>query len=93
MEIRVEEVVTGIGSLNDAAFSMFPNPANERVTIVTEENVIIEIADITGKIINTIASNNQKVNMIDTAKLSNGIYIVSLVNENGRSSRRLIIAH
>lgn len=93
MEIRVEEVVTGIGSLNDAAFSMFPNPANERVTIVTEENVMIEIADITGKIINTIASNNQKVNMIDTAKLSNGIYIVSLVNENGRSSRRLIIAH
>jgi flagellar biosynthesis/type III secretory pathway chaperone len=93
MEIRIDEVVTGLNHTSDDSFSMFPNPANNLVTVVCNEDVNIQIADVTGKVIQTIQSSNQKVNMIDTSNLSNGIYMISLINENGRSSRRLIIAH
>lgn len=69
------------GFANDYNFSVFPNPAENFITIQCEsfDNEKIEIYDVLGQLIKSITvSNNQK---IDISNLSKGIYFIILENK------------
>ena len=74
-------------------FTMYPNPAKNRVQIqqdfVTAGGQII-VTDLYGKTVKT-QSMSLGNNIIDVTNLSKGIYFVSLVTKQGSKSQKLIV--
>lgn len=68
--------------------SVYPNPFTVETTVAYEintafsKNTVINISDISGRIIQTIQLNSAKGNVILDQTLSSGIYFVNIVNGN-----------
>ncbi len=89
---------------NDAAFNqkLYPNPAEEQVSFEFESThkqlLTVSILDIkTGQITNVSvepAKSGKNKLVMDVSKLSNGLYIIILSNEEGRvSSHKFVVQH
>lgn len=70
-------------TLNDVV--LYPNPANEEInvsfSVVSPENALIEIQDVTGKVSqahNILAAEGSNLVMMDTSKLASGIYFMKI---------------
>ena len=76
---------------NELAFSIFPNPTKENLTILLKNDAIsIQVIDVTGKIRyaeNNISTGNKVVNL---SALKAGIYFLKINTENGSSVQRFI---
>jgi hypothetical protein len=91
-------VVDPIQGVNDTAFdaaiSMYPNPADNVVTIANRSNIALEnaaIYDINGKLVSTIdLAGMQSERTIDVAALASGVYVVQITGENAVTTKRLI---
>jgi hypothetical protein len=84
--------VTGTLSINEFInnldFTIYPNPTNNFVNIVTKENIEkIEVYDILGKIVKV---KNKGVN-IDLSDLSKGIYALKVTTIDGKIAAKKII--
>ena len=82
---------TGISNIYEKGTKVYPNPCSSNYLHIDtdNENVRLEISDITGKIfISKILKNNS--NTIDVSKLNKGTYIVKLINENQITIKKLI---
>ncbi len=84
-DLVVEEVI-GVEEQIGSNISVFPNPANNQITI-TAENLVggIRIADISGRIVHTSFNLSAGSTTIDISKLPAGVYV--LQTENGSVSR------
>ncbi len=72
--------------------SLFPNPAKNNVLISSSNKINrIELVDITGKSIRSFDSLNQKMINLDLTELGSGIYFVSVFNELGIETKKLIV--
>lgn len=78
--------------------SMYPNPATDKVTLLLDypknDVMNIELVNLSGQIVhreqlNLSAGINQKT--IDVNHLQSGIYLLSLVNNDFKSTQKLII--
>lgn len=68
--------------------SIYPNPTSNQLTIDTELKISeITIIDITGKIIITTKENVKTINVAD---LSNGIYFIKIINEEGAITKKFV---
>ncbi|MDY0089587.1 MAG: T9SS type A sorting domain-containing protein [Flavobacteriaceae bacterium] len=69
----------------------YPNPANDFVNIDNiSDNATIKVFDIMGKLIYSTRANRQIT--INTAELSNGIYLVQIITDNQQKTiKKLII--
>ncbi|HLP50242.1 MAG TPA: T9SS type A sorting domain-containing protein [Chitinophagales bacterium] len=87
--VGIEEI-TG----EEAGIHLYPNPANEMVSITilkSEQNNTITISDATGKIVSTFVENDSPITL-STDNYLPGIYIVTLYNHAGfKLSKRLVI--
>ena len=93
----VKEISNNIGNIN-----VYPNPSNEKVNVsvyaVNNSNLNVQLFDITGKLIATPVSNhNLSIGdnniSISTKELNNGIYFVTLTNEFGKETVKLVVNH
>ncbi|MGD0710430.1 MAG: beta-propeller fold lactonase family protein [Bacteroidales bacterium] len=76
-------VCTGISEKNSANnIAIYPNPATDNLTIETPQKAIIEISNIQGQLIKTLATSGNKTN-IDVSALPGGMYIVEVKTEKG----------
>lgn len=90
---------TGIVSPEISSFKLFPNPANEQVTVQfrNESGVFVKITlfDIYGRVIDEENVNSSAVEnnvVFDTKMLSKGIYMVRLaVNGKNSITQKLIV--
>ncbi len=93
-ELTVESVL-GIESneLNNA-ISMYPNPAQDRVTVSNSSNIQLETAviyDLNGKMLNQIdLSTMQGEQVIDISDLASGVYVVQLTSDTSSAVKRLV---
>jgi hypothetical protein len=82
-------------SLKKADVLMFPNPANDYVNI-TSENMnsfdVVEIFDISGRLIKSARIMNTAILQVETSDLRNGQYIVKLTGKNIVSTQKLIVS-
>jgi hypothetical protein len=89
--ILIEEELASVHELSNAiTFDIFPNPAADLITIVTDEqNAEILIHDISGKLIyfSEVITNDP----VDISTLTSGTYFVTVKSENGNASQKLII--
>ena len=74
---------------------MYPNPANEEVFFVFDENEIplsITFYDFTGKHIITVSNFSNHIIPISTRNIASGLYLVSVFKANSQlSNKKLII--
>ncbi len=86
-------------SINDFTtidFSIYPNPANDKVTISlngeANENFDVTLIDIQGKVISTPRFANDSIIELDVSALNSGMYFVRLKNStNEMMVKKLII--
>ena len=69
-------------------FYIFPNPGHGNFKIVGNEIKDIEVRDITGQLLHKTKSKN-----IDICDFENGMYLVSITNNNGEKFIRKFVKH
>ena len=89
LEIEIDRISTEDISEQTSSFSIYPNPANDIITIATEENIEeICIYTISGVMIynDTHFTNNT----IDISDFNSGVYFVKIKTQNNVIDRRFI---
>ncbi len=76
------DITTGIRNNRVKSFDVFPNPSVGNFTInipkeIQFKNAVIEITDVTGKLIYSAESRNKEM-IIVAENLSNGLYLISI---------------
>jgi endoglucanase len=83
---------TGMEEAANLAFQIYPNPFNETISISVDadDNTRFEIVSIDGKLIQSGQINNQ-LNTISTSELGAGIYMLNVIDNNGRKFVQKIV--
>ena len=88
---------TSINEINNTnSFSLFPNPSAENQLVyitlnqAPTENVRLELTDLQGKVLMTEIKSDKKFSF-STKGMSSGLYFVSIINQEGRSVKKLVI--
>ncbi len=82
--------IDAIDEYADARINIYPNPANHQITIETDVDYELQIADIKGKVIIT-KNISQRLETINTSTLTPGMYILKFLNNNIAINKKLII--
>ena len=85
---------TGIETESNASIQLFPNPADQFITVVidfTDLNYNLIITDIFGREIKNEQVNNKNFT-IETQSFSEGIYLIKIVNGKNSSTRKFVIS-
>jgi hypothetical protein len=90
--LNVEEQATATNS-----FTLFPNPAQNSVTITTAENAddaMLSLRDVTGKEIGgtVFTRNGENQFLLSTGGLADGVYFVTLSSGNKLFTSKLVVA-
>ena len=90
----IKEITTQVSEEKLNQISLFPNPAS---TFFTLNNVVdgtsVNVIDVTGKVvISNSVIDSEKTMTIETANLSNGIYIIQLKNNGAVAHKKLVIS-
>ncbi|MFI5134364.1 MAG: LamG-like jellyroll fold domain-containing protein [Chitinophagales bacterium] len=86
----------GISEPNENSFSIFPNPADENISVLcgSFHNVTIRMLNDLGQQVRVASQNNSASVILPTEKLSEGIYLVEVWNENQIVfTQKLLVAH
>jgi subtilisin-like proprotein convertase family protein len=93
-QLTVESVLGVESNELNNAISMYPNPAQDRVTISNTSNIQLEkavIFDLNGKMLNQIdLSTMQGEQVINISDLASGVYVVQLTSDTSSAIKRLI---
>jgi len=73
-----------------STFSIIPNPATNKITISAINNLnTIEILGYLGQVV-FLQTNAENTTTLDISNLTNGIYFVRIVSENGTSVKKFV---
>ncbi|AXG69323.1 pregnancy-associated plasma protein-A [Kordia sp. SMS9] len=78
----------------DTLISMYPNPAQNEITIAANEGILLEnitIIDINGKVVKSVTLKNQIQNRIDINDISSGVYFVNIRTNTGKTVIKKLI--
>jgi len=75
-------IYSGLSTPEEPSLTIFPNPANDEITIsgVTPESVMMY--DVMGKLV--LSEFDTETNKIDIKKLPNGLYIIKIITADGK---------
>jgi hypothetical protein len=83
--ITTDEMPAGINDVADVNFSIYPNPASDKLTVNAEGLREVSILDVAGRTVATSATN-----VVDLTSLSAGVYMVRVVTANGTASQKFV---
>ncbi len=72
------------------SLSLYPVPANDKLTVNMANMTKVDVLDVTGKLISTHTVNTNTTSL-DINSLSNGIYIIKATDKNNASSMKKFI--
>jgi len=61
---------------------LFPNPVSDMLTVITERALIIEMYDMTGKMVGNFSADGSK--SYDCSHLNAGIYMIKAIDNEGQ---------
>lgn len=77
----------GIEDVDNVSFSIYPNPATDRLTIESSEAVReINIIDMTGRTVMTLGAENS----VNVSSLAAGVYVVRVATANGVGMQKFV---
>lgn len=85
----------GVEEYAGATINVYPNPANEILTVkTTHEITSLSIVDLSGKIVKEVSTAGFSSVQVSTSDLNNGVYFVkTLDNLNRTGTQRIVIQH
>ncbi len=84
--VSIETIAANLQTL------VYPNPANQELSIIASENASLEITDISGKVItykNELIANTS--HHVAVSEFSAGVYLVRIFNANYTKTERVVI--
>lgn len=86
-----EECITfeGVSENETASFKLFPNPANDLLTITGKNMENIVIYNALGQVVENIKTNDNTV-ILSTEKYNNGVYFLKI---NGNQPKCFVVSH
>ncbi|MCO5260106.1 MAG: DUF4465 domain-containing protein [Crocinitomicaceae bacterium] len=72
-----------------SSVSIYPNPANSILTIVTNEPTSIDLINAVGQVVKSTSSNGKTT--LTVSELPTGVYYVSMSNNSGKSIQKVVI--
>lgn len=88
--VQTVDLCTGIATTRESAFTIFPNPAKDEFSLVSDnDGCQLNVITIDGSLVKT-QSLSPGMNTISCGDLASGVYFVMLVN-NGQTSRTLLV--
>ncbi|HTO16318.1 MAG TPA: LamG-like jellyroll fold domain-containing protein [Edaphocola sp.] len=90
IQLLFTENTVNIMNVNNSRLSIYPNPANEVITIDGLQSGTIQIINMHGQVIKKVDISNLKTT-IDISKFNPGIYILTLHSEKYFIMKRFII--
>ena len=98
VNVTVEDNSTGIEDLEELEFVLYPNPATDYINIkcssIKNELIVLEIFDITGRIISSkqiFLNNDLNITFNFNEEVPTGIYLLNISTENKSYTKRFII--
>jgi YVTN family beta-propeller protein len=85
----VQILSIGISSIQWEGIFIYPNPATNNITIESPQLAVIEITNIQGQLIKTLAANSHKTS-IDISAYSSGVYFVKVKTEKGIMVKKFV---
>lgn len=87
---KENQTATGIPETETTSLALYPNPANDILTIVSNITTTANISDLSGRLIDTLLVYEGN-NSYATSTLPNGIYLLGL--GKGQAVKKLVIQH
>lgn len=86
------EAQQGIDDVDNAAISLYPNPASSTVTLTgIDGEATVTVVDMNGREIQTIKHSDNQAITIDVSQLAQGAYFVRIAGERVNAIRKLIV--
>ncbi|MFH0893933.1 MAG: T9SS type A sorting domain-containing protein [Bacteroidota bacterium] len=93
----IREVELEIGSMvsvnedaqQNSSVILYPNPAQNNITIITTQNPSISFLNIQGQLMKTVSSNSNKT-VVDVSAFPVGLYLVEVRTEKGVEVRKFV---
>lgn len=86
---------TGVSEKNKMDITVFPNPSQSGLFTIDLNNLsgksTIRVYDIIGNIIYATETRSIAKQMIDLSSLANGSYFVSITNNNGTTTKKIVV--
>jgi len=78
-----------------SAFVVYPNPANDQLTIAfnDSEKKDIQLFDVTGKLVFSNLNSDAKEKTIDISQLPSSIYFLKVETASGSYSKKIVVNH
>ncbi len=92
VDLILQGTTTGINEPNVTGdFSIYPNPANEAMNIVSPNNIIsVKVMNALGQVVSNEFANTRSLT-INTSAFLSGIYFVQVQTEDGLFTRKITI--
>ncbi len=74
-------------------FDVYPNPANNSITVTSSTNSLIsqiQITDLNGRVVNNTIENSVVSSEINISNLTSGIYFVKVSSKQGTSTLKIV---
>lgn len=92
-DLIFSSLVTNLSSFNKDNLQLYPNPANESVSIINDiSNYTVIILNTLGQEINRFTSTDKKI-QINTSEMKDGIYLFNVISKNGTTLNKILITH
>jgi hypothetical protein len=90
-------IYTGLNVLNETSFTLYPNPATNKITISTKDILpgenSLSIVGMNGLYIKQAGFQNQNLIEMNVSSLPDGIYLVKIKTNTGIRTKKLLIRH
>ncbi len=83
-------VFVGVSGFVSNSIEVYPNPAHNQIQIVNVSNSEISISDVCGKVIYKSAKSSANAQVIDISDFTQGVYFVTVKNDNYQTTIRII---
>jgi hypothetical protein len=91
-KVVFENSALGINGSNLDSVSLYPNPTQNIVTIVSPNAMLIsaKVHDIRGRLVSVVDFTNQSTYRVDLSTMEVGVYFIGINTENGTVTKRVI---
>ncbi len=87
---NLNDVTNGVRKNSTVDFAFYPNPAHNLLTVKAPAGARIMLSDVTGNsVVSTEATGS--VNLLDVSSLPKGIYMLTVIQNNRRTTEKVVI--
>ena len=80
-----------INEISSLTYKVYPNPVKDILTIEGENINSIKVYNTLGQLVKSIVCNNDNIVDVNVENLQNGMYFISIINNNGEFTSKKVI--